>query len=108
MEKTKRTIFPTFDQVYNRLLLDGPAQITSSKYIKKKKGCAEYKVKAEIIGGVKTIVAYPIKGKICIHADCWRKKMTCGGSLTGGIFNGDPSIYDWYDDKCESDKKTVE
>ena len=34
--------------------------------------------------------------KIYIHRDCWGNDITCGRTRTGGIYNGHPSIYNWF------------
>jgi hypothetical protein len=33
---------------------------------------------------------------IYIHRDCWGHDITCGQTRAGGIYNGSPSIYDWF------------
>jgi hypothetical protein len=46
-----------------------------------------------------SIVAFPRKGTITIHSDCWGNSETCQGTWAGGIYNGPYSIYDWYNGK---------
>jgi hypothetical protein len=80
---------PSFSQVFRRLQETGPARIVSSRG-------TEYQVTAEVRGGRETIIARPRSGQVRIHADCWGDDLTCQHTRAGGIFNGDPSIYDWY------------
>jgi len=80
---------PTFEQVYVRLRERGPARVLSSR-------ATEYTVMADFRGGRETIVACPRRGEVRVHADCWGDAITCQGTRAGGIYNGDPSIYDWY------------
>jgi len=86
---------PRFIQVYDCLKHFGPATVVSSRD-------TTYKVCAEVRNGRETIVGYPKRGEVRIHEDCWGKNMTCEGSLAGGIINGNPSIYDWYNLHCGS------
>lgn len=51
---------------------------------------------AEVRGGRETIIARPRSGQVRIHPDCWGDDLTCQRTRAGGVFNGDPSIYDWY------------
>ena len=80
---------PSFSQVFRRLSANGPAVVVSSRG-------TEYHVTAEVRRGVETIIARPRSGQVRVHADCWGDDLTCQRSRAGGIFNGDPSIYDWY------------
>ena len=80
---------PTFSQVFRRLQASGPARVVSTRG-------TEYRVSAETRGGVETIIGRPRSGQVRIHADCWGDDLTCQGTRAGGIFNGNPSIYDWY------------
>jgi hypothetical protein len=80
---------PTFDQVYRALQQHGQASIVSSKG-------TLYQVTAEMRRGLQVIIARPRRGEVRVHADCWGDDITCQGTRAGGIFNGSPSIYDWY------------
>lgn len=84
---------PTFDQVYECLQRHGLAHVVSSRGM-------TYMVTAEIRGGRRTVVGSPREGEVRVHDDCWGQDMTCERTLAGGIFNGDPSIYDWYHQLC--------
>jgi hypothetical protein len=84
---------PTFEQVYQCLEKRGPAKIRSSRG-------TPYDVYPESRRGQPAIVGYPRSGQVVIHKDCWGDDMTCQGSRAGGIFNGNPSIYDWYLSNC--------
>jgi hypothetical protein len=82
-------ITASFDQVFRCLSARGTARVVSSRG-------TEYTVSAEDRDGRKTIVGRPRSGEVRVHADCWGRDMTCEGTLAGGLFNGAPSIYDWY------------
>jgi hypothetical protein len=86
---------PTFDEVYNCLLKNGPGFARGSKG-------GEYDLYAREISGTKTIDAVVRNGgHVFVHADCWESDMTCQGSRAGGIYNNPPdSIYDWYATNC--------
>ena len=83
---------PTFDDVFARLQAGGSADVISSKGTK-------YLVRAEVREGRKVIEAYPSgsTSRVSIHDDCWGDDATCQGSRAGGVYNGSPSIYDWFD-----------
>jgi hypothetical protein len=74
-----------FSEIYNLLEKKGPGKAISSKG-------TIYRIEAK--NGA--IVAFPKKGRITIHDDCWGKSITCKGTRAGGIYNGPYSIYDWY------------
>ena len=83
-----------FNKVYDCLAQFGPAEIISSRGTK-------YKVEAGIIKkgerkGEQVIKAYPRKGCVYIHADCWGDDITCQNTRAGGIYNGKYTIYNWY------------
>lgn len=86
---------PSFQKVYDCLESSGPAIVISSRG-------TEYQVTAEDRDGTPTIVGRPGGGEIRIHEDCWGNDMTCERTLAGGIFNGNPSIYDWYRENCKT------
>lgn len=88
---------PSFHHVYECLKKHGPANITSSRG-------TPYEVHAECRKGKPVIVGYPRKGEVRIHEDCWGQAITCQGTRAGGIFNGNPSIYDWYKKHCKHAK----
>jgi hypothetical protein len=85
---------PTFQQVYDCLKKHGPARVTSSRG-------TSYEVHAEWRKNQPVIVGYPRTGEVRIHKDCWGQDITCQGTRAGGIFNGNPSIYDWYKKHCQ-------
>jgi hypothetical protein len=87
----KNAADPTFAQVFLRLQANGPAHVVSSTG-------TSYEVMAEtqIRGGRQVIVGRPGGGQVRVHEDCWGDDITCRGTRAGGIFNGSPSIYDWY------------
>lgn len=80
----------SFDEVYQRLEAVGPATVVSSRG-------TEYVVKARFSRRGRVIEAFPGGGRVTMHEDCWGDDTTCQGTRAGGIYNGDPSIYDWYD-----------
>ena len=87
---------PTFTQVFRRLRAEGPARLMSSRG-------TVYEVKAQVRGDRETIIGRPRSGEVRIHEDCWGDDLTCQGTRAGGIYNGDPSIYDWYRRPREQD-----
>jgi hypothetical protein len=58
----------------------------------------EYQVTAWTTArGVDTIIGrLPQGGQVRIHQDCWGDPVTCQRTRAGGIYNGSPSIFDWY------------
>jgi hypothetical protein len=82
---------PTFDQVYNLLQLKNPASITSSRK-------THYSVVARLTNnGEKAIIATTDRNStVYVYSDYWGEPKNRSGTRQGGIFNGDPSIYDWY------------
>jgi hypothetical protein len=83
----------TFMDVHRCLEKHGPATVKSRRGI-------TYKVWAERRKDEPAIVGYPRAGEVAIHSDCWGSDITCAGTRAGGIFNGTPSIYDWYLATC--------
>lgn len=83
---------PSFDEVYECLLRNGPGYAQGSRG-------GEYDIYAREIDGLRTIDAVVRNGgHVLIHEDCWGQSETCLGTRAGGIFNNRPtSIYDWYD-----------
>lgn len=77
--------------MYDLLLKKGPGKSVSSKG-------TIYRIEAK--NG--TIVAFPKKGRITVHNDCWGQYLTCQGTRAGGIYNGPYSIYDWYNDMLKN------
>jgi hypothetical protein len=76
-----------FFEMYDLLVKKGPGNAISSKGTK-------YRIEA-----IKdAIVAFPRKGRIVVHNDCWGQSLTCQGSRAGGIYNGPYSIFDWYNE----------
>jgi hypothetical protein len=86
---------PTFNEMYARLreLQEKkiPVHVVTSKD-------AVYTVEARESGDRPAIVcSLPADGgHIYIHEDCWGEKQTCTGTRASGIYNGSPSIYDWF------------
>jgi hypothetical protein len=75
----------TFRQVYDALSKYGPGVALSSRGTK-------YRLEARD----NKILAFPQKGRVTIHEDCWLRNITCQGTRAGGIYNGPYSIVDWY------------
>jgi hypothetical protein len=90
----------TFAQMYACLLKRGPATVVSSRGTR-------YTVEARPDKtGARIIIGCTAKGgKVHIHKDCWGDPETCAGTRTGGLLNGNPSLYDWYFKKCGKVKK---
>jgi len=80
---------PSFREVNELLENCGPATCESSRGTK-------YTVRAEVTAGRPTIIACPRTGEVRIHEDCWGHKLTCQKARAGGIYNGKPSIIDWF------------
>jgi hypothetical protein len=81
---------PSFDEVYNRVQSVGEASVTSSRG-------TEYSVTAVVArDGRRTLIARPGSGQVRIHEDCWGDDITCQRTRAGGVYNGSPSIYDWF------------
>ena len=83
---------PSFREVYDALKNYGPATCVSSRGTK-------YIVRAEVFAGRPTIIGCPRTGDVRIHEDCWGQQLTCKHTRAGGIYNGAPSIYDWFNEK---------
>ena len=82
----------TFNQVWNLLnSKEDGGNCTSSKG-------AEYNLKAgqSKKDNSKYIVASRNKIVIYVRAEDWEKSENKHGVRIGGIFNGNPSIFDWY------------
>ena len=81
---------PSFDDVFDRVRRAGEASVTSSRG-------TPYLVSAVVSrDGRRTLIARPRSGQVRIHEDCWRDDVTCQRTRAGGIYNGSPSIYDWF------------
>jgi hypothetical protein len=83
----------TFNQVWDLLnKTENGCVCTSSKG-------SEYNLKAKQSkkDEAKYIVASRNRIVIYIHAEDWEKSQNKHGVRIGGIFNGNPSIFDWYD-----------
>jgi hypothetical protein len=91
--KDQKDNWPSFKQVYDCLRHYGPATCVSSRGTK-------YTVRAEITAGRPTIIGCPRTGEVRIHEDCWGQPLTCQRTRAGGIYNGDPSIFDWFNEKA--------
>lgn len=80
---------PTFDEAVACLLVNGPAEVVSSRG-------TSYTVTAEHERtGRRVIIARPGGGQVRIHEDCWGEDITCQRTRAGGVYNGSPSIWDW-------------
>lgn len=90
---------PTFADVFRRLEAHGPARVVSSRG-------TEYRVTAEVRSGVEVIIGRPGSGQVRIHADCWGDALTCRRTRAGGVYNGNPSIFDWYHSDLASPPST--
>ena len=80
---------PEFMQVFECLQALGPALVVSSLG-------TQYLVTAEITSSGPTIIGRPGSGQVRVHDDCLGEDLTCQRTRAGGIFNGSPSIYEWY------------
>ncbi|MFA5481386.1 MAG: hypothetical protein WC282_03290 [Bacilli bacterium] len=79
---------PSFKEVYDLLRKRGGALIISRRG-------AEYSVEArdDMIVAILTNG----KGRIYVHEDCWLEKVTCKGTWASGLYQGNPSLLDWYE-----------
>jgi hypothetical protein len=81
---------PSFKEVFDRVRRAGEVSVTSSRG-------TPYLVSAIVArDGRKTLVARPRSGQVRIHEDCWGDDLTCQRTRAGGVYNGSPSIYDWF------------
>ena len=81
---------PSFDETFERVRRAGEVSVTSSRG-------TEYRVSATVArDGRRTLVARPRIGQVRIHEDCWGDELTCQRTRAGGVYNGSPSIYDWF------------
>jgi len=85
----------TFAEVFACLKRHGPAIVKSRIGTK-------YTVEAVVPKGVPMIIGRPRSGQVRVHEDCWGLPLTCHGTRAGGLYNGDPSIYDWYEKNSAS------
>jgi len=76
-----------FTEVYDLLVKKGPGSAVSSRG-------TIYRIEAN--NG--NILAFPKRGRVTVHNDCWGKFITCQGTRAGGIYNGTYTIYDWYNE----------
>lgn len=81
---------PSFGDVYRRLLEKGPAGVTSSR------GTLYIVAAEQERTGRLVIVARPRSGQVRVHEDCWGEDITCQRTRAGGVYNGSPSIYEWF------------
>lgn len=84
---------PSFHEVYSCLQRYGPATVISSRG-------TQYEVRAVESKGRSTIIGYPRSGQVRVHEDCWGKDVTCQRTRAGGLYNGHPSLFDWYAAHC--------
>lgn len=89
-ELARRGGRPTFGEVFARLQAAGSATVVSSRG-------TTYTVTARVTDGRQVIIAKPASSQVSIHEDCWGDDITCQRTRAGGIYNGSPSIYDWFD-----------
>jgi hypothetical protein len=89
-ELARRGGQPTFGQVIARLQAAGSATVVSSRG-------TTYTVTTKVTDSGPVIIARPRRNEIRVHEDCWGDDITCQGTRAGGIYNGAPSIYDWFD-----------
>lgn len=82
---------PEFTQVYERLKVAGPAHVVSSRG-------TDYEVAATAQRDGRPLIIGRLRAgaQVRIHEDCWGQALTCQQTRAGGIYNGSPSIYDWY------------
>ena len=90
---------PSFDDVYRCLKKHGSADIRSSRG-------TNYRVYPEWRKAEPAIVGYPRSGEVVVHEDCWGEDLACGGTRADGIFDGTPSIYEWYATHCGKGSKS--
>lgn len=93
--KDKEANRPSFKEVYDCLKRYGPAICVSSRGTK-------YTLRADITAGRQTIIGCPRTGEVRIHEDCWGEPLTCQKTRAGGIYNGVPSIFDWFYENCRN------
>ena len=81
---------PSFDEVFYRVRRAGEISVTSSRG-------TPYRVSAVVARDVRrTLIARPRSGQVRIHKDCWGDAITCQRTRAGGVYNGSPSIFDWF------------
>ena len=80
---------PTFDEVWNRVHAAGEVHLVSSIN-------TPYIVTARMSKGRRALICRPRSGQFYVHEDCFGDNLNCSGTRTGGIYNGSPSIWDWY------------
>jgi hypothetical protein len=89
-ELARRGGQPTFGQVIARPETAGSATVVSSRG-------TTYTVTSKVTDSGPVIIARPRRSEIRVHEDCWGDDITCQRTRAGGIYNGAPSIYDWFD-----------
>jgi len=87
---------PTFNEMYARLRelqeKKVPVHVVTSKE-------AVYAVEARNVEDGRQAIVCMLPndaGRIYIYEDCWGKNETSQGVRASGIYNGNPSIYDWF------------
>lgn len=90
--RTARTE-PSFAVVFACVRAMGGADAVSTRGTR-------YRITATVSRGREVLIARPRSGEVRIHQDCWGQDLTCQGTRAGGVINGSPSIYDWYEAHC--------
>lgn len=68
---------PLFSDAYDLLIRKGPGMAVSSRG-------TTYRIEAQ--NG--NIVAFPRRGRVTIHADCWENNVTCQRTRASVVNNG--------------------
>jgi hypothetical protein len=100
---------PSFDEMYNRLrfLMDRniPIHVVSTsnttysieaRQLQSGNNAGELAIVCTIVVTENGIQPEGQPPKIYIHRDCWGSEITCGKTRAGGVYNGTPSIYNWF------------
>jgi hypothetical protein len=83
---------PGFRRVWGGVHAAGEVHLVSSRE-------TSYTVTAEMSKGRLVLIARPPPGILYVHQDRFGQSLNCSGTRTGGIYNGSPSIWDWYADR---------
>lgn len=77
----------SFDEVWSCIRARGGFRTVSSRG-------TEYQVTAGESKGRRVLLARPRAGVIYVHEDCFGQDITCQKTRAGGIYNGNPSVWD--------------
>ena len=77
----------SFDEVWACIRARGAFRVVSSRG-------TEYQVTAGESKGRPVLLARPRAGVIYVHEDCFGQDITCQKTRAGGIYNGNPSVWD--------------